>query len=291
MKLGFIGLGIMGKPMAKNLLKAGHELIVYGRRADVCAEMESAGARLAVSPAALAGEAEAVITMLPNTDDVLEIARDIIGGRRDAAPATGIETLIDMSSVSPDGTLQISRILAGAGIRMLDAPVSGGEKGAVDGTLSIMAGGPEELYEKYLPVLKCMGSSVVRVGDIGAGNVAKLANQMIVACTLAAASEAMRLARLYGVDENIVRDAIKGGMAGSSVMENKLPAMIAGNFKPGFRADLQIKDLGNAMSAAQAKGFSPILSGDVLAMLKKLSAEGYGGEDHSVLFRYYEDLK
>jgi 2-hydroxy-3-oxopropionate reductase len=289
MKLGFIGLGIMGKPMAKNLMKAGHELVVYGRKPVVCAEMEAAGAKLAGSPAALASEAEVVITMLPNTDNVFEVVRGIIGGRQSSEHTGGaMKTLIDMSSVSPDGSLQMSRILAGAGIQMLDAPVSGGEKGAIDGTLSIMVGGAQELYEKYLPILKCMGSSVVRVGEIGAGNVVKLANQMIVACTLAATSEAMRLARLYGVDENAVRDAIKGGMAGSSVMENKLPAMIAGNFKPGFRAELQVKDLSNAVAAAKAKDFSPVLVGSVLAMLQKLSANGHGGDDHSVLYKYYD---
>ena len=284
MKLGFIGLGIMGKPMAKNILKAGHELIVYDCVPNAFPEMEAAGAKVVESPAGVAAEAAAVITMLPNTDNVLEVVR----GENGLLKAGTMKVLIDMSSISPDGTLEINRILSDAGIQMLDAPVSGGQKGAEDGTLSIMAGGPEALYEEYLPILKCMGSSVVRVGEIGAGNVAKLANQMIVACTLAAVSEAMRLARIYDVDESTVRDAIKGGMAGSSVIENKLPAMITGNFKPGFRADLQIKDLSNAMSAAEAKGFSPALVSNVLDMLKKLSACGHGGDDHSVLFKYYD---
>ncbi len=283
MNIGFIGLGIMGKPMAKNLIKNGHTLYINDWVDTAYPEMVELGAFVAKTPCEVAKNAKVIITMLPNTPNVLNVVNGIID------VLTSGHILIDMSSISPSGTLEIAQILETKNVKMLDAPVSGGEAKAKDGTLSIMIGGEADVFEKYKCILECMGSSIVLIGEIGAGNVAKLVNQMIVASTLAAISEAMKLARLYGVDENKVRDAIKGGMAGSAVMDSKLTAMIEGNFKAGFRADLQIKDLSNAMIAAKERGFDPRLTSSTLDMLKELSAEGFGENDHSILYTYYDN--
>lgn len=285
MKIGFIGLGVMGKPMAKNILKAGYSLTVYDLCPEPCRELEELGAKIAKTPRQLAEEVDVVITMLPNAPNVMAALcgeNGLLEGMRRGT------VLIDMSSVSPDSTCKMAGILEEHGVEMLDAPVSGGQAKAKDGSLSIMVGGKKSVAERYMDVLRSMGSSVVLVGEIGAGNVAKLANQMIVACTLAAVSEAFQLARMYGVDENCVRDAIRGGMAGSAVVESKLPVMMRGNFQAGFRTDLQIKDLGNAIDAAKAADFVPELTCKVREMLQKMSERGYGNSDHSILYKYYE---
>ncbi len=247
MKIGFIGLGIMGKPMAKNLLKAGYDLVVNTRNKETGDELTAAGAALG-SYRDIGENCELILTMLPNSPQVEEVM---------LAPETGIinfmhpgQTFIDMSSINPVASKKIAAALADKNIEMLDAPVSGGEPKAIDGTLSFMVGGKQEVFDRYKDVLGGMGSSAVRCGDIGAGNTTKLANQIIVACNIQALAEALTLAQKAGVDPQLVFEAIKGGLAGSTVMNAKAPMMIEGNDKPGFKIDLHIKDLNNALDCA-----------------------------------------
>lgn len=214
-KIGFIGLGIMGKPMSKNLLKAGYDLTVCDINAAAVAEVVALGAKAAATPAEVAAQTEIVITMLPNSPQVKTVALGAGGIAEGARPGA---IVIDMSSIAPLAAQEVAKALAEKGVRMIDAPVSGGEPKAIDATLSIMAGGDPAVFEECLPILKCMGASAVRVGDVGAGNVTKLANQVVVALNIAALSEAMTLATKAGVDPELVFNAIKGGLAGSTVM-------------------------------------------------------------------------
>ena len=231
MKVGFIGLGIMGKPMCKNLIKAGHDLIVTTHNPDTLKEMEALGAKAVHNGKEVAEEAEVIITMLPNSPQVREVALGKGGiiecGRR------GI-VLIDMSSIDPTESKAISAALAEKGIDMLDAPVSGGEPKAIDGTISVMVGGKRETFDKYYELLMNMAGAAVYVGPIGSGNVAKLANQIIVAVNIAAVSEALTLATKAGTDPELVYQAIRGGLAGSTVLDAKAPMMMDRNFKPDF---------------------------------------------------------
>lgn len=287
MKIGLIGLGIMGKPMAKNLLKAGYDLTVFDLNQAAVDEVVQAGAKKAASGADLACDVDVVMTMLPNSPNV-KAAVLSPGGVKDAArPGT---IFVDMSSINPIASREIAKELAEKGIEMLDAPVSGGEPKAIDGTLSFMVGGKEEAFNKIKPILEKMGSSVVLCGDIGAGNVTKLCNQVVVACNIAGLVEALMLGQKAGVNPEVIYQAIRGGLAGSTVMDAKAPMMIARNFKPGFRIDLHIKDLNNVMDAAQAVDSPTPLSAQVLEMMKNLHCYGEGGLDHSGLARYYERL-
>lgn len=214
-KIGFIGLGIMGKPMSKNLLKAGYDLTVCDINAATVAEVVALGAKSAATPKDVAAQTDIIITMLPNSPQVKTVALGaggIIEGARSGA------IVVDMSSIAPQAAQEVARALAEKGVQMIDAPVSGGEPKAIDATLSIIVGGDPAVFEECLPILKCMGASAVRVGDVGAGNVTKLANQVIVALNIAALSEAMTLAAKAGVDPELVFNAIKGGLAGSTVM-------------------------------------------------------------------------
>ena len=287
MKVGFIGLGIMGKPMCKNIIKAGHEVFFNSRHADVTAELEALGAKGKPNAAAVAAETEVVITMVPNSPQVREVAlgKDgIIEGAKKGL------VVIDMSSIDPVETRSIGAALAEKGIEMIDAPVSGGEPKAIDGTLSVMAGGKEELIEKYRPLLSTMAASVVRCGDLGAGNVAKLANQIVVACNIAAMSEALAFAKKMGSDPSLIYQAIRGGLAGSTVLDAKAPMVLSRNFKPGFRIELHIKDLTNALNAAHAiNGYVP-LTGQVMEMMQALKADGCGKDDHSAIAKFYEKV-
>ena len=251
MKLGFIGLGIMGKPMVKNLLKAGHEVLVYDIIQENIDDVVAKGAKATASPMAVAKECITIITMLPNSPHVKTVVCGENGVLKEAKKGT---ILIDMSSIAPLASQEVEKECAKKGIKMIDAPVSGGEPKAVDGTLSIMVGGDKAVFESVKDILLTMGSSVVYCGGIGAGNVTKLANQIIVALNIAAVSEAFTLAKKAGVDPQIVFDAIKGGLAGSTVMNAKAPMMIEGNFKPGFKIDLHIKDLNNALETAHSLG-------------------------------------
>ena len=287
MKIGFIGLGIMGKPMAKNLLKAGYSVTVYDRNPVPVAELVAAGACRAASSKEAAGDSECVITMLPNSPHVKEAVLGKNGVLEGAKPGC---VLIDMSSIAPLASQEINCACQQKGVKMLDAPVSGGEPKAIDGTLSIMVGGPEDVFHQVKELLLAMGSSAVYCGEIGAGNTTKLTNQVIVACNIAALSEAMMLSARAGVDPNLVFQAIRGGLAGSTVMEAKAPMMLEQNFTPGFRIDLHIKDLNNALETGHAVGASLPLTASVMEMLQNLHADGRGQEDHSALLRYYEKL-
>ncbi len=286
-KIGFIGLGIMGKPMAKNLLKAGYELVVYDILPEPVKELAAAGAKAGKSSKDVAAQSEVVITMLPNSPQVKEavLGRDgVIEGIRPGA------IVVDMSSIAPLAAQETSARLKEKGAPMLDAPVSGGEPKAIEGTLAIMVGGPQEAFDQVKDILAKMGSSVTRVGDIGSGNVTKLANQMIVALNIAAVSEAMVLAAKAGVEPEKVYQAIRGGLAGSAVLEAKMPMILAGNFKPGFRIELHIKDLLNAMDSAHELGVPIPLSGQVLEFMQALKVDGKGKNDHSGLVQFYEKL-
>jgi 2-hydroxy-3-oxopropionate reductase len=286
-KIGFIGLGIMGKPMAKNLLKAGYELTVYDILAAPVQELVAAGAAAGSSPRDVASRTDVIITMLPNSPEVKDVVlgkNGVIDGIKPGA------MVVDMSSIAPLASREISARLAEKGARMLDAPVSGGEPKAIEGTLAIMAGGPEAAFDEVKDILGKMGASVTLVGAIGSGNVAKLANQMIVALNIAAVSEAMVLATKAGVDPEKVYQAIRAGLAGSTVLDAKMPMMLAGNFKPGFRIELHIKDLGNVLDTADNLGVPIPLSSRVMEIMKSLAAEGKAKNDHSGIVEYYENL-
>ncbi|MGE4485420.1 MAG: 2-hydroxy-3-oxopropionate reductase [Oscillospiraceae bacterium] len=288
MKIGFVGLGIMGKPMSKNLLKAGHELVVTDLNKDAVAEVVAAGARAAASAKDVAAECTTIITMLPNSPHVKAVVCGKGGILEGAKPGTDI---IDMSSIAPLASKEIAGECAKAGVNMLDAPVSGGEPKAIDGSLSIMCGGPKALFDKYYEMLMVMGASAVHCGDIqGAGNTVKLANQIVVALNIAACAEAYSLATMAGVDPQKVFEAIRGGLAGSTVMNAKVPMMLDGNFKPGFKIDLHIKDLNNALDTAHGLGTPLMLTAQVQEMLQWLHNNGDGQSDHSAILKYYERI-
>jgi 2-hydroxy-3-oxopropionate reductase len=286
MRIGFIGLGIMGKPMSLNLVRAGHDLVV-SRHSGAAAELAEAGATLADTPRDIAAQVDLVITMLPNGPQVLEVA---LGRDGVAEGAHDGLVYVDMSSIAPGAARAAHDGLAKVGVPMLDAPVSGGEPKAIDGTLSIMVGGDESVFAQVREILGQMGSSVVLVGPIGAGNTAKLANQVVVAANIAAVSEALVLADLAGVDPAAIVAAIRGGLAGSAVLDAKAPMMLDRDFKPGFRIELHAKDLLNALETGeQVKAPLPLTS-SVLAMMNQLQSNGHGADDHSGLVQYYEDL-
>jgi 2-hydroxy-3-oxopropionate reductase len=287
MNIGFIGLGIMGKPMAKNLLKAGNKLVVYDKHDAPVSELVHAGAAAGSSPKDLASRSELIITMLPNSPHVKEAILGKNGVIEGVKPGS---VLVDMSSIAPLASREVAAELAGKGIEMLDAPVSGGEPKAIDGTLAIMVGGNEAVFEKVKDVLLKMGASAVLCGEIGAGNVTKLANQIIVALNIAAMSEAFVLATKSGVDPERVFGAIKGGLAGSTVLNAKAPMVLEGNYKPGFRIELHIKDLQNALDTAHETGVPIPLTSQVMEMMQALRVDGKQAEDHGGLIQFYERL-
>lgn len=287
MKIGFIGLGIMGKPMSKNLIKAGYSLVVADRNSAVVAEVVAAGAVAADTAKAVAEQSDIIITMLPNSPHVKEVVlgeNGVIDGAREGS------IVIDMSSIAPLASREIAAALAEKGIAMLDAPVSGGEPKAIDGTLSVMVGGDKAVFDRCYDVMKAMAGSVVHTGDIGAGNVTKLANQVIVALNIAAMSEALVLATKAGVNPDLVYQAIRGGLAGSTVLDAKAPMVMDRNFKPGFRIDLHIKDLANALDTSHGVGAPLPLTAAVMEMMQALKADQLGTADHCALARYYEKL-
>ncbi|SFN09934.1 2-hydroxy-3-oxopropionate reductase [Izhakiella capsodis] len=287
MKIGFIGLGIMGKPMSKNLIKAGYSLVVLDHHAENEAELNALGATTAETPKALAGQSDVIITMLPNSPNVQEALlgeNGVIHGARHGA------IVIDMSSIAPLASREMHAELAKKNIALLDAPVSGGEPKAIDGTLSVMVGGDKALFDKCYDIMKSMASSVVHTGEIGAGNVTKLANQVIVALNIAAMSEALTLATKAGVSPELVYQAIRGGLAGSTVLDAKAPMVLDRNFKPGFRIDLHIKDLMNALDTSHEIGAQLPLTAAVMEMMQALRSDGLGKADHSALACYYEKL-
>jgi len=287
MHIGFIGLGIMGKPMAKNLLKAGHTLVVYDILDAPVRELVLSGATAGSSPKDVASQTGLIITMLPNSPHVKEAVLGKDGVIEGAQPGS---VLVDMSSIAPLASRQVAAELAKKGIEMLDAPVSGGEPKAIDGTLAIMVGGSSAVFENVKDVLLKMGASAVLCGDIGAGNVTKLANQVIVALNIAAMSEAFVLATKAGVDPERVFDAIKGGLAGSTVLNAKAPMVLNGNYKPGFRIELHIKDLQNALDTAHETTTPIPLTAQVMEMMQALKVDGKQTDDHGGLIQFYEKI-
>ncbi|MGN6369501.1 MAG: 2-hydroxy-3-oxopropionate reductase [Phycisphaerae bacterium] len=286
MKIGFIGLGIMGKPMARNLLKANHAVVVLSTN-KAAAELVTVGATSAGTPREVAAQSEMVITMLPNSPQVKDVLLGKDGVIEGARPGT---VVVDMSSIAPLVAQECAKKLAEKQIEMLDAPVSGGEPKAIEGTLAVMVGGKQEIFDKAFPVLKAMAASVVRTGDIGAGNVTKLANQVIVALNIAAMSEAYVLAAKAGVNPELVFNAIKGGLAGSTVLNAKSPLIFDRNFKPGFRIKLHVKDLQNILDTSHEIGVPLPLTAAVMEMMQALKVDGEGESDHAALVKFYEKL-
>ena len=286
MKIGLIGLGIMGKPMAKNLLKAGYDLTVNDLNRASVDEVVACGAK-AASNAEIGEQCDVVLTMVPNSPQVKAVMLGEDGVAAHMRPGT---VFIDMSSINPVASKEIAAELAKKNIEMLDAPVSGGEPKAVDGTLSFMVGGKQEVFDAYKPMLEAMGASVVRCGEVGAGNTTKLANQIVVACNIQALAEALTLAKMAGVDPELVFQAIRGGLAGSTVMEAKAPMIMAGNDKPGFKIDLHIKDLNNALDCAHTVGSPLPMTAAVQEVLQWLHNQGCGQDDHSSIIKYYKKL-
>ena len=286
MNIGFIGIGIMGRPMAKNLLKAGYALTVYDKFAQFD-DLVALGAKPGTSNKDVAAKSDLIITMLPNSPNVRDAVLGKDGVIDGAKPGT---IVVDMSSIAPGAAQEICAALKEKGIVMIDAPVSGGEPKAIEGTLAIMVGGDEKAFATAKPILEKMGSSVVRVGDIGAGNVTKLANQIIVALNIAAVSEAFVLATKAGVKPEAVFNAIKGGLAGSTVMNAKIPMILDGNFKPGFRIELHIKDLQNALDTGHALNVPLPLTANIMETMQALKTDGMAVNDHSAIVRYYEKL-
>jgi 2-hydroxy-3-oxopropionate reductase len=277
----------MGKPMTKNLLRTGFDLNVYDLNTSAVDEIVAAGAKRSESLKDISLSCDVIITMLPDSPQVKSVVLGDGGIIENIREGT---VFIDMSSINPLVSKEIEAVLSKKGVKMLDAPVSGGEPKAIDGTLSIMVGGDEALFEEYKPLLKTIGTSVVRCGEIGAGNTAKLANQVIVALNIAAVSEAFMLAEKAGVDPHLVFDAIKGGLAGSTVMNAKAPMIIEGNYKPGFKIDLHIKDLNNAIEAGHKVGSPMPMTAVVMEILQNLRADGYGQSDHSAIAKFYEKI-
>ncbi len=287
MKVGFIGLGIMGKPMSKNLLKADYKLVVFDFNKEALTELASAGATIAESSQHVAEQCDVIITMLPNSPHVKSA---LLGKNSVADGAVSGTTVIDMSSISPIASKEIAKELEKKGIKLIDAPVSGGEPKAIEGSLSVMVGGDKAIFDQYFDLMSAMASSVVYTGDIGAGNVTKLANQVIVALNIAAMSEAFTLATKAGVDPELVFEAIRGGLAGSTVLEAKAPMILNRNFNPGFRIDLHIKDLANALDTSHAVGAQLPLTASVMEMMQALRNDGKGESDHAAIALHYERL-
>ena len=277
----------MGNPMAKNLIKAGYKLTVYDVIPEKVDDVVNAGAQLGSSSKDVAAKSEVVITMLPNSPEVKDA---VLGPDGVMEGAKRGMILIDMSSIAPLASKQVAAKAKEKGVTMLDAPVSGGEPKAVEGTLAIMVGGPAETFEEVKDILGVMGASVTRVGEIGSGNTTKLANQIIVALNIAAMSEAMVLATKAGVDPENVFEAIRGGLAGSMVLDAKMPLALKGNFKPGFRIELHIKDLANALDTAHEIGVPVPLSSVAMEIMQALKVDGKGGDDHGGIIQFYEKL-
>lgn len=286
MKTGFIGLGIMGKPMAKNLLKAGYELNICDVNEDAVKDVAAAGGIPYKNPKEVAEHSDLIFTMLPNSPHV----KTVVSGENGILEGMKSGTiLVDMSSIDPTVSIELERAVSEAGGEMIDAPVSGGEPKAIDGSLSFMCGGKKEIFEQVEPILEKMGASVVLTGEIGSGNMTKLANQIIVAVNIAALSEALVLAAKSGVNPERVYQAIRGGLAGSTVMDAKAPMMLDRNFSPGFRIELHVKDLNNAKHAAETVDMELPMTKQVLEMMSQLQEKGMGACDHSAVLKYYEE--
>ena len=285
MNMAFIGMGIMGKPMAINLHKAGHRVFVNGRRPESMADPVAAGCIACASPADAAAQAEIVIVMVSDTPDVEQV---IFAQNGVAQGAKAGSVVVDMSTISPTATRSMAARLAAQGIEMLDAPVSGGDIGAINGTLSIMVGGKAEVFERVKPAFEAMGKNIVRVGDHGAGQVAKACNQIVAAVTIEAVAEALLFARKNGVDPAKVRDALMGGFAGSRILEVHGKRMLDNEYTPGFKTRLHQKDMNIVMQTAKELGLS--LPGAALVMqhLNALIGAGEAELDSAAIMKVVE---
>lgn len=286
-QIGFIGLGIMGKPMAKNLLKAGYSLTVYDIVGEPVEELVTEGAARGSSNKDVAAKSDTIITMVPDSADSEAAILGPEGALEGARPGS---VIIDMSSIAPLVSQRIAGECANKGVEMLDAPVSGGEPGAINATLAIMVGGKQEVFDQHFDLLKTMGSNVVLTGEIGAGGITKLANQIIVAANIEALSEALVLAQRAGVDPEKVWNAIRGGLAGSAVMEAKGPMMLDRNFRPGFRIRLHQKDLRNVLQTAQELNVPLPATALMQQILGALVNEGEADSDHAAILHFIEDM-
>jgi 2-hydroxy-3-oxopropionate reductase len=277
----------MGRPMARNLLKAGYALVVHSRSRGPVDEIVRAGATAAASPKDVAGQCDVLITMLPNSPDVEQVALGpggiVEGARRGLIFA-------DMSTISPIVSQQIGKALEPRGVAMLDAPVSGGEKGAIDGALSIMVGGDKAVFERVLPIFQAMGKTITLLGPLGLGGFTKLANQIIVAVNLTALAEALTLGKKAGLDRELLLTALAGGLAGSRCLDQKKPNYLANTYNPGFKIDLHYKDLGLIMESARALGVPLPATAVVQELFSALRVKGRGGLDHSGVITLLEDL-
>ena len=291
--IGMIGLGIMGRPMAKNLLKAGYPVVVHSRSQGPVQELVGAGAQAAVSPRDVAGQVDVLITMLPNSPEVelVALGRDgIIEGARNGEGARKGLLYLDMSTISPLVSQKVGKALGAKGVRMLDAPVSGGEKGAIDAALSIMVGGEKADFDAALPVFQALGKTITHLGPLGAGGFTKLANQIIVAVNLTALGEALTLAKKAGLDRALTLKALSGGLAGSKCLDQKSPNYVAGTYNPGFKIDLHFKDLGLIMESSRALGVPLPCTAVVQELFNAMRVKGKGGLDHSGVITLLEEL-
>lgn len=288
-RVGFIGLGIMGKPMVRNLVKAGYEVVVHNRSQGAVDELvgESDQITGAGSPREVAEQAETVITMLPDSPDVRAV---VFGedGLLESMSSGGL--LVDMSTISPATAVEVHAALGSRGVGALDAPVSGGDKGAIAGTLSIMVGGSDADFERAKPLFEAMGKTIVHVGGPGAGQTVKACNQVVVALNYAAVSEALVLGSKAGVDPNKIIEVLSGGLAASRVLEMRGPTMVAHHFAPGFRVNLHRKDLGIALATGKEHGVPLPATALVSQLFDSLAAVGRGDLDHSSLITILEDL-
>jgi 2-hydroxy-3-oxopropionate reductase len=273
--------------MARNLIKAGHSLVVHSRSRGPVDEIVKAGAKAAASPKDVAGQCDVLITMLPNSPEVEQVAlgpNGIIEGAR-----RGL-VFLDMSTISPIVSQKIGKALEAKGVAMLDAPVSGGEKGAIDGALSIMVGGDKSVFESALPIFQAMGKTITLLGPLGMGGFTKLANQIIVAVNLTALAEALTLGKKAGLDRDLLLTALAGGLAGSKCLEQKRGNYVSNTYNPGFKIDLHYKDLGLIMESARALGVPLPATAAVQELFSAMRVKGRGGLDHSGIITLLEDL-
>ncbi|MQA60629.1 MAG: 2-hydroxy-3-oxopropionate reductase [Actinophytocola sp.] len=285
--VGFIGLGIMGAPMAANLAKAGYDVIGYNRSRPAVDELVKQGGRAAGSVAEAVRESDVVITMLPDSPDVSEVA---LGDDGILANAKDDLLFIDCSTIRPDATRTIADAATAAGVRVLDAPVSGGQAGAVGGTLSIMVGGTPDGFAAAKPILERVGTTIVHVGPAGAGQTVKAANQLIVAGTIELVAEAIVFLEAHGVDTDAAVKVLAGGLAGNAILDRKAAGMLKRDFTPGFRLELHHKDLGIVQSAAREAGVAIPLGAVVSQLVAALVNRGDGALDHSSLLKLVSEL-
>ena len=286
-KVGFIGLGVMGEPMARNLIDAGYSLLVHSRSPEPVQALAEAGAETASSPREVAEGSDVVITMLPDSPAVETV---VLGEDGVLAGASEGDLLIDMSTIHPTVSIAVAEAAGEQGVAALDAPVSGGDVGAQKGELSIMVGGEEDAFERARPIFEVLGKTIVRVGEAGAGQVVKACNQVVVAITIAAVSEALVLGEKAGVDPELILDVLGGGLAQNKVMEMRRSNFLEHDFTPGFRIDLHHKDLDIALGSGDEFGVPLPVTGLVQQQMRALRAKGHGGDDHSGLIQLVEEM-